>query len=339
MPAAPLALPIIRTSERRDFKRCPQRWWWTWREGLRPNETARALWFGTGIHLALEHFYAPGGLKRGRNPIKVWRDYAADDGAVTMPSGQVNDVTGTPEYVEALRLGEDMLSGYFDCYGKDPHVFVLAVEKDFQLQIPARTGGGFACIYTGKWDLLWRDERDNALWLSDHKTARDLSVKHLTLDDQAGSYWALAGQYLRAHELIGPKENLKGIEYNILRKYSPPMDDRPIDQDGNRLNKDGTISKRQPKGMDYRYLRERVHRTARERQSQIKRIAVEAESMDRMRHDPELLYKNPTQDCTWDCSHFLMCELHERQADYQDYKALAYHVEDPYADHREAVSS
>jgi hypothetical protein len=137
--------------------------------------------------------------------------------------------------------------------------------------------------------------------------------------------------------LIGPKENLKGIEYNILRKYSPPVDDRPMDENGLRLNKDGTVSKRQPKGMDYRYLRERVHRTAKERQSQIQRIAVEAAAMDRMRHHPELLFKNPTSDCAWDCGHFLMCELHERQSDYEEYKSMAYHVEDPYADHREAV--
>ena len=331
------SLPIIRTSERRDFKRCPQRWWWTWRDGLKSHDTARALWFGTGIHLALEHFYAPGGLKRGRDPIKVWRNYAADDGLITMPSGQVNDVTGTPEYVQALTLGEDMLSGYFEHYGKDPHVYVLAAEKDFQMIIPGRKAGTDACVYAGKWDLLWRDETDNALWLSDHKTARDLSVKHLTLDDQAGSYWALAGQFLRANKLIGPKEMLKGIEYNILRKYSPPIDDRPMDENGLRLNMNGSISKRQPKGMDYRYLRERVHRTAKERQSQIRRIAVEAEAMDRMRNDRELLYKNPTSDCSWDCSFFLLCELHERQSDYEEYKSMAYRVEDPYADHREAV--
>jgi len=51
-------VPILRTSERRSFKRCPQQWAWAWRQGLRPNGfTANALWFGSGIHLALAERY------------------------------------------------------------------------------------------------------------------------------------------------------------------------------------------------------------------------------------------------------------------------------------------
>lgn len=333
-----MPVPIIRTSERSTFKRCPQRWWWGWREGLKPaGPEAHALWFGTGIHAVLEHWYGPGGTKRGRNPLRVWRDYARDGGYVMLPSGEMNDQSERPEYVKALDLGEAMLSGYFDLYGNDDHVYVLAVEHPFQMDIPNRDGSGTACHYAGKWDLLWRDLRDESLWLTDHKTARDLSTKHLTLDDQAGSYWALAAQFLRAQGSIGPKEQLKGIEYNILRKYVPPEDDRPVDENGMRLNKDGSVSKRQPKGMDYRFLRERVHRTAKERQSQIMRIAVEAENMQRMREDPGLVFKNPTRDCSWDCSFFNMCELHERQSDWREFKAMAFIQQDPYADHRDAI--
>lgn len=333
-------LPILRTSERHDFKRCPQRWWWTWREGLKPaGMEAPALWFGTGIHLALEHFYAPGGVKRGRNPMKVWRDYATEGGTVMMRNGDSDDRSQQPEYVAAVKMGEDMLAGYFEMYGRDSHVHVLAVEHPFQITIPSRSTKDPSCIYAGKWDLLWRDLRDDSLWLTDHKTAADMSVKHLTLDDQAGSYWALAAQFLRAKGAISSKEQLKGIEYNILRKYSPPEDDRPVDEHGMRLNKDGSVSKKQPKPLDYRYKRERVHRTARERASQIQRIAVEVEAMEWMKEDPGRLYKTPTRDCSWDCAFFLLCELHERQADWEEFKSMAYRVVDPYADHREAVES
>lgn len=329
-------LPIIRTSERHDFKRCPQRWWWGWREGLKPVQEKQALWFGTGIHLALEHFYSPLGTKRGRHPLNIWRGYARDESITVMPSGVVDDANDKPTYVSAVQLGVDMLTGYFDLYGRDEHIHVLAVEHPFQITIPG-TDKGEACLYAGKWDLLWRDLRDESLWLTDHKTAKDLSTNHLTLDDQAGSYWALAGQFLRSSGAIGPKERLKGIEYNILRKYSPPEDDRPVDADGMRLNKDGSVSKKQPKTLEYRYKRERVHRTAREQASQISRIAVEAEAMDRMRHDKSLLYKSPTRDCTWDCNFFQMCELQERQSDWETFRDMAFRVEDPYADHRNKV--
>lgn len=325
------ALPIIRTSERRDFKRCPQRWWWGWREGLKPVDTKQALWFGTGIHLVLEHHYGAGGLKRGRTPMKVWREYMKDQALFTMPSGRVVDEGAKPEYVDATKLGEDMLTGYFDLYGKDEHIYVLGAEVPFQIEIPGRA------VYAGTWDLLWRDERDNGLWVTDHKTAATLDTKHLTLDDQAGSYWALAGPYLRGTGAIGPKERLKGIEYNMLRKYSPPEDDRPVNADGMRLNKDGSVSKRQPKSLDYRYKRERVHRTAVEQRTQIERIDVEAQHMDLFRANKNLLYKNPTRDCAWDCAFFNMCELHERGADWGEFRDMAFVVQDPYADHRYAL--
>lgn len=331
-------LPIIRTSERRDFKRCPQRWWWGWREGLRSVDTKQALWFGTGIHLVLEHHYGPGGLKRGRNPLRVWREYVKDSSMFTMPSGRVVDDGAKPEYVSAAKLGEDMLDGYFDLYGNDEHMYVLGAEVPFQIEIPDHDGIS-VCVYAGTWDLLWRDERDDGLWVTDHKTAATLDTKHLTLDDQAGSYWALAGPYLRGTGAIGPKQRLKGIEYNLLRKYAVPDDDRPVDADGMRLNKDGSVSKRQPKPLSYRYHRERVHRTAVEQRTQIERIATEADAMDRFRANKSALYKNPTRDCVWDCSFFTMCELHERGADWAEFRDIAFVVADPYADHRYALES
>ncbi len=49
------------------------------------------------------------------------------------------------------------------------------------------------------------------------------------------------------------------------------------------------------------------------------------------------LTKNPTRDCSWDCSHFSMCELQERGGEWKEFKARAYSVKDPYADHRKSA--
>jgi hypothetical protein len=52
----------------------------------------------------------------------------------------------------------------------------------------------------------------------------------LTLDPQAGSYWAVATRAGREEGWLGPKETLWGIEYNFLRKATP--DERPKDAEG-----------------------------------------------------------------------------------------------------------
>lgn len=51
-------LPLLRTSERTTFMRCPQAWYWGHVEGLTPIvEKKVAADFGTGIHLALAEWY------------------------------------------------------------------------------------------------------------------------------------------------------------------------------------------------------------------------------------------------------------------------------------------
>src|SRR5690349_22689846 len=71
---------IIRNSERNTLKRCPQRWWWAWRQGLRPiGEISDALWFGTGVHLALAEWYCGPGLKRGRHPAETFDEWSAGE--------------------------------------------------------------------------------------------------------------------------------------------------------------------------------------------------------------------------------------------------------------------
>lgn len=68
----------IHNSDRGSFKRC--RRYWDWNSPARQNLTLRAdvhginipMWFGTGIHYALENYYNPG-LKR--DPVEVWKTW------------------------------------------------------------------------------------------------------------------------------------------------------------------------------------------------------------------------------------------------------------------------
>ena len=367
-----LGIPHVRTSERKDFKRCQQRWVWNWRQGLVPRiEKPGALWFGIGIHLALQHRYSKPGLARGVNVLKVWREYAGDTQAVIYGDNYSED---KEDFYDAVELGEQMLGNYLDFYGKDPRWHVVSAEQTFELPIPYPrrhpSTGEWLCYYNGTFDLVARDlEGDESLWLWDHKTAKAISTKHLALDDQAGSYWAVAGDVLSHLGLISPGDKLDGILYNFLRKGK--ADERPVNANGLRTNKPvkahyeaalreagivsvGTLkalqeraeaaqitvlgdeSKQQPPPL---FHREVVWRTRSERRTQIERIQNEALQMSALRSRVFAPTKNPTTDCSWDCKFFELCQLHEAGDDWREYRDAAFVRRDPYADHRKSADA
>lgn len=320
---------MMRNSERGSFKRCPSRWWWGYREGLKSKEKAKPLWFGEGIHLALAHHYKGPGLKRGRNPMKVWRDYVGEE----MVKLRVGGEDAMPEeWVEARTLGEAMLSGYFEKYGKDEHMFVIGPEYTFELQVPTIDRDGTLLVMTGTYDLVWRDLRDarERAVLEEHKTAKAIFTNHLPLDPQAGTYVATATAQLRSKDILGKHEELYGVEYNFLRKALP--DQRPRNAQGLYLNKDGvTVSKNQPAPL---FVREMVMRTRAERISQVHHIQNDFTHMQAFKDGVLELTKNPTRDCSWDCEFYHMCLLQEQGADWEEFRDHMFRVQDPYLDHR-----
>lgn len=331
--------PIIRTSERRSFKRCEQQWGWAWLDGLVPKgKPALPLWFGTGIHEALAQWYQPG-TERGIHPADFWLDWVAEEEQYIRVNNMGSEIPEDDEYVDAKYLGEAMLVGYIEKYGVDESWDVIGTEEPFQIDIPHpaqytidRRSSPLA-IYAGTFDGVYRDLIDDSFWLMEHKTAKTISIAHLPLDDQAGSYWAIASKILQARGILRKGEIIKGIMYNFLRKAMP--DDRPQNAQGEYLNKDGKVSKQQPKPL---FLREPVDRGRRERATQLRRIQNEALVMEAARNRPDRLTKNPTFNCHWDCFLYTMCTLHERGGpDWEDYKDAMFVRRDPYADHRKSA--
>lgn len=333
MPSPPL--PMLRNSERTDFKRCPQRWWWSWRDGLyEAGPPAIALWFGTGWHLVMAHHYGKPGLKRGANPLKVWRDWVGDE----IPKIRVN-LRGDQEYkeevyIDALALGERMIGNYIDRWGKDSTWHMIQVERPFEVVIMSEAGER-RVLFCGTYDGVYRDLKDDSIWLLEHKTAKAISLGHLTLDDQGGSYFLVASRDLRHDKLIGPKENLRGIMYNFARKA--PGDDRPRNAQGLALNKDGQVSKQQPSPL---FVRHPVTRTMRERNSMVRRIQAEVEHMTAMKEGVLPIYKTPTKDCSWGCKFYEMCVMHESGGpDWEEYRDNIFKVCDPYQEHRKSAQA
>ena len=320
---------IIRTSERRSLKRCPAQWDWAWRKGLEPNATDTKLWVGQGIHLALAEWYKPG-FVRGDVPAKTWLKFVGDEARYVRDNkGIIDDQT----WVDARDLVAHMLLNYVENYGDDSNWDVIATEQSFEVVI--RLSNGQTIIYTGTFDGVYRDRMTGKLWLMEHKSAASIpSTGYLELDDQAGSYFAFAEPVLKSKGIMHDDEHLEGIMYNFLRKAMP--DDRPQDENGRFLNKDGTVSKRQGTPL---FMRHPVWRSPKQRVKMVNNIIAEAELMQAYRTKQLSITKTPTMDCSWSCPFFQMCQLHEQGEDWEMFRDAMFHRRDPYADHRLALKS
>jgi hypothetical protein len=325
-------LPIITTSERSLYRKCPQAWFWKYRMGLTERGSIPdALWFGIGIHEALAEWYLKG-TERGPHPADTFEAWCGDEER-SIVAAYPDHERGEEEqakFEDARELGISMLTGYVEEYGEDEAWDVIYIETPFKVRI--FQGDNPVAYFWSTLDGVYRDLLDGQVYLMEHKTAAQISLAYLSLDDQAGSYWAVATNILRARGVLGPKEEIAGICYNFLRKSS--KDERPQNEVGAYLNKDGSVSKRQPPA---RFVREIVERTPGERRTQLTRLANEVQIMQAIRRGDIPLVKNTSKDCTF-CQFFDMCELHEKGND--NWKGIADSLfvrDDPYARYRKSA--
>lgn len=368
-------IQMLRSSERSTFKRCPQQWHWSYVEGLRQNgDEALALWFGTGMHLVWAEYYVPG-FVRGRDPHSTWDEYC--EGYDWAQIRLNDDQDGYEVFMDARTLGHMMIDGYLAEYGSEPHIEVIASEQRVQAILPHHKDLTRAYVdLRGTMDCIVRDHRDNTIRLMDHKHMARVSIKHLGMDEQLAGYTTVAEHSLRRDGLIGPKERVDGIWYNLLRKAKP--DERPRDDQGRyrnsptkpmiieallaeleytedevkalkKLTKEklleeaeaneivvlGEISKLQGSP---RFIREWVPFGARRKMRQITRLSEDMFVMNAVRAGKLPLQKFPGEHCSW-CPFIELCEMDEDGVDTEDFKKTVYHVEDPYADHRDGAEN
>jgi len=227
-----LDLPVLRTSERSCFKRCPWRWEKEYRYGYKPKPSRQAdsLWFGIGVHEALAPWYGKG-LRRGPHPADTFEQWAGDE--IRYAKTWLDDNYEDAVWEDALELGIAMLEQYIDLYGKDSQWQIISTERPFAIRINRR--GKAIAIFKSRWDGVLRDRATGKVYLLEHKTASQIVLSYLPLDDQAGSYLAVASHVLHAEGVLKPDEEIEGIIYNFLRKVMP--DTRPQDEHGYYTNK------------------------------------------------------------------------------------------------------
>jgi hypothetical protein len=299
------------------------------RSGARP---ADALWFGTGVHIALAEWYGMG-FDRGRHPAKTFAEWCGDEVRSIKASLTERDREwfDEPLYIDAQELGVAMLREYVRHYGDDPNLEVLAIEQAFEVDLEYE--GETIVTFAGTFDGVALDHDDGLIYLLEHKTAASIKTAHLSLDDQAGGYFAAADTVLHAQGILGPKEHVAGVMYNFLRKSVP--DDRPKNKAGASLNKDGSVSKKQPA---IAFHREWVDRGPREVATQFRRIVSEVRWMNAIRDGELPVTKSITDMCPY-CQFFVMCGLHEKGGQaWKEYRDIQYKTYDPYADHRKSAA-
>lgn len=333
MPSDPL--PIVTTSSRSLMKKCPQAWWWKYVDGYqdKDSDSPDALWFGIGVHLALAEWYQLG-KKRGPHPADTFQKWAGKEVRYIKAAMAERDAEwyDEPKFEDASELGIAMLEGYVDKWGNDNHWDVIAVERPFRVRITS--GGRSIARFWSTWDGVYRDERDGEIYLMEHKTASQISIAYLELDDQAGSYFSVATSILRADGTLKRGQNIAGIQYNFLRKSMP--DDRPRNELGESLNKNGTVSKRQPA---IAFVRpDPVLRSPGEVASQMKSLQNETEIAVGMMEGRIPVTKTPTKMCPNTCDFFDMCILHNRGGKaWETLASSTFRKGDPFARYRKSA--
>lgn len=321
---------LLRTSERTAFKRCRFAWDITYNKGLKPHVDAPALRFGTLVHKALELRYPPG-TKRGPHPAKTFERLYEKELEEAMGFG-FRDQDGM--WHDACAMGVDMLEHFVEVYGNDDEWKVIQSEMTFQ--VPVLETATHILMYVGIIDGVWQNRLTKELWLRDWKTAKSIPANmgtHLTLDEQPGSYWAYAPEFLLAKGVLKPKQRLQGIDFLYMRKAI--RDPRPTDSLGRCLNKDGTVSQKQPATY---FKRVPTYRTQAEMRSLRERVLQEAKEHELVRRGKLAAYKNPSQMNCGMCAVRDVCELHEAEQDWEALLNATFQTWDGYSDHAIAVA-
>lgn len=302
------------------------------------------------------------------HPLETWEKFTAGSHEMIRVYSDRAEIIES-EWMDAIELGKIILTAYLEEYGDDEQWEFIATEKTGKATIPSLDGSN-PIQYVFTYDGVYRDLADGLIKLLETKTAAAINTGHLSLDDQAGSYWATASADLRRAGTLAKGQRIAGITYNFLRKSVP--DERPRHPvTGERCNKPskdayievlirlgeytpaelkkmkvdelegiarelgqpvyGEISKTQPSANFLRYF---VQRTTKERNTQIRRIADESRWMQAVRDGTLPITKTPRSTgndaCKHGCEFFLMCELQESGADWEEFKRHMYKTRDPY---------
>lgn len=334
-----IQLTSVRAGERSRYKRCPKAWYWAWRKGLVPRaHRFGALELGTWMHAALANWYMLPGKKRGGKdhpPLWLLFEPVAQSAIVWAKED------GAPDHLiekaeELAELGRAMAHAYEEEYGSDPDVEVITAEipLDFTLQMELNPKTGAwepSAVHRLKPDLVYADPAGD-IWLMEHKTAKSIRTEYLAINGQGRPYAAMAERALRKAGVLSKSDTVKGVMYNFLRKALP--DQRAENDKGEKLNKDGSVSKSQPAALFQRYP---LVLTRKQKMITLQRIVNETVEIQQVttalktgKLSHEDLKKTDHWSCPRTCEFWRMCVAEESGADISIMESTMYFRRNPY---------
>lgn len=208
-------LSRISVTELEDFRSCRRKWYLGKVRGLEKNIPNINLWFGQGMHKALETYYNNG--KSIEKTLEVFAEwYVETETKVAEEYGYFWE-DAKAEYFDLYVLGREMLENYalYDAdTGEEISSTVVATEKRIEVPILDPNGDEIDATLVGVIDLISL-RGDDRIQVIDHKSAKNKpkSSEALDIDNQLTGYnylvWRLEG--------IIPYETI----YNTLVKDIP----------------------------------------------------------------------------------------------------------------------
>lgn len=318
----------LRNSSRSTWNTCRQKWDWAYNEGLRSaGYEPPYLTFGTDGHTALELYYPPG-VRRGVHPAETFVKVAEE--RIKALGGRSQSLRDNEEVVDYIDLGRDVFTRYVEHWKEaDKRWKIVAPEMPFQTHVLRASDGRYLYTATGIIDGVIQDRsrKRNSVGAWDHKTTGSISTGYLELDEQASFYHTFAPAFLQHKGFIHEKERLSFFLFNFIRRAMG--DYRPQDEHGRRLNKDGSVSKKQPPPF---FERASTPRGESEALSVMERTYHQVVEMRRVQQGKMPVYKMPSKDCTW-CQFKDLCVMEETDSDVDSLKKLTMTGWEPYAQH------
>ncbi len=255
----------IHQSDLATYKYCRRKWDWSSpsKHNLRRKITIYgvnpALWFGTGIHYALQLHYDPLLQRDPVETFKTWWTWQVEGGIVSQDElEQVLDVEPRPtlddlgepvaytvkgmrellpeffeeEWLELRDLGVGMMEFYKEYAEKNDNFDVIAAESSFSVPLgfEARDtreqspnyGQMLEVHARGKRDAIiqWRDT--GLYGIVDHKSASTIGddyFRKLDKDPQCSTYLWASQEEAKMYDL--PWKKIEYVLYNVLRKKYP----------------------------------------------------------------------------------------------------------------------
>lgn len=323
---------VLRTSDRILFKRCRRLWGWMshLRQGRSLKESADYLWFGTGIHYALEDYH---GLNLYGHPAQAFQAFEmASILAGTRPgTWQEHRELGIAlmhYYADEWLAHRPALDTYVDEEGRPQ------VEVNGAIDLGVRTKDGRKVMYGFTIDRVIVDEWGR-LWIVEYKTTKVVRIYHFDVDDQITAYcwaaWKLYGrpvagvvyqQFAKRLPTL-PKILASGkvstdvrqatsaalYAYQLESMYGS-IDSAPA-ENIQCLNKFRSM---EDEDKDKFIVRHRIERNQKQTESFEAKVMLEIEDIT----NPDLaLYPNPTKDCEWMCPMQAACVAMDDGSDWE----------------------